>query len=93
MGSFDQGKPGQAYNVGSEESPSIRSLAERICGLLDCAHGVVILQNAQHCLAAAHFVPDTIRARHELYLPAAMVLNEAIVRSVRWHSSNQVSFA
>jgi dTDP-glucose 4,6-dehydratase len=80
-----RGQPGRAYNVGSEESLSIRSLAERICGLLDCAHGAVVLQEVQPGLAAVHFVPETERARHELHLPAAMVLDEAITRSVRWH--------
>jgi dTDP-glucose 4,6-dehydratase len=77
-----RGQPGRAYNVGSEESLSIRSLAERICGLLDCAHGVAALQNAQPGLAPAHYVPDTARARHELHLPPAMVLDEAITRTV-----------
>jgi len=71
--------------VGSEESLSIRSLAERICGLLDCAHGAAALQEVQLGLSAVHFVPDTERARHELNLPPAMVLDEAITRSVRWH--------
>jgi dTDP-glucose 4,6-dehydratase len=80
-----RGQPGRAYNVGSEESLSIRSLAERICGLLDCAHGAAALQEVQLGLSAVHFVPDTERARHELNLPAAMVLDEAITRSVRWH--------
>jgi dTDP-glucose 4,6-dehydratase len=88
-----RGQSGRAYNVGSEESLPIRSLAERICGLLECARDIVILQNAQPGLAAAHFVPDTMRARHELHLPAAMGLNEAIVRSARWYSSNQTTFA
>ena len=80
-----RGQPGRAYNVGSEESLSIRSLAERICGLLDCAHGVAALQKAQPGLAAMHFVPDTERACHELHLPAPMGLDEAITRSFRWH--------
>ena len=80
-----RGQPGRAYNVGSGESLSIRSLAERICGLLECAQGVAALQNAQPGLAPAHYVPDTARARHELHLPAAMVLDEAITRTNRWH--------
>ena len=80
-----RGQPGRAYNVGSEESLSIRSLAEHICSLLDCAQGAAALQEVQPGLSPVHYVPDTERARHELHLPAAMVLDEAITRSVRWH--------
>jgi dTDP-glucose 4,6-dehydratase len=80
-----RGQPGAAYNVGSEESLSIRSLAERICRLLVCTEGVVALQKAQPGLASTHFVPDTTRARRELNLPVAMVLDEAIKRTANWH--------
>lgn len=81
-----RGQPGRAYNIGSEESLSIHSLAERIFGILECTQGVVALQTAQPGLAAVHFVPDTTRVRHELHLPEAMVLEEAIERTIRWHS-------
>jgi dTDP-glucose 4,6-dehydratase len=80
-----RGQPGRAYNIGSEESLSIRSLAERICGVLDCKQSVAILRNAISGSAAVHFVPDVARIRHELNLPAPMALNEAIGRTIRWH--------
>lgn len=83
-----RGQPGRAYNVGSDQSLSIRALAERVCRLLESAQGVVVVQAAQPDLPAVHFVPDTKRARHELHLPAPMGLDEAISRSARWHCSH-----
>ena len=82
-----KGQTGRAYNVGSDQSLSIRALAERICGLLESAQGVVVVQDAQPDLPAVHFVPDIKRARHELHLPAPMGLGEAIARSARWPCS------
>jgi nucleoside-diphosphate-sugar epimerase len=81
-----RGQPGRAYNVGSDESLSILSLAERIYGLLGCALGIVVLQNAISGSAAAHYVPDLKQIRHDLYLPAPMSLDEAITRTLRWNS-------
>ena len=80
-----RGQPGRAYNVGSDESLSILSLAERICGLLGCELGIVVLQNAISGSAAPHYVPDLKRIRHDLYLPAPMSLDEAITRTLRWN--------
>lgn len=88
-----RGKSGRAYNVGSEESLSIRSLAERISILLDSDYGVAALQEAQPGLLAVHYVPDTQRARHELHLPLAMELDEAITRSIQWHYCHQIALA
>ena len=81
-----KGQSGRAYNVGSDESLSILSLAERICGLLGCELGVVVLQNAISDSAAAHYVPDLERILHDLNLPAPMLLDEAITRTLRWNT-------
>ena len=83
-----RGQPGRAYNVGSDQSLSIRALAERVCKLLVSKQGVMVVQAAQPDLPAVHFVPDIKRARHELHLPAPMGLDEAISRSARWHYSH-----
>ncbi|MCX5946932.1 MAG: NAD(P)-dependent oxidoreductase [Cyanobacteria bacterium] len=80
-----RGHSGRAYNVGSEESLSIRSLAERIYSLLGCKQGIVTLQNATSGSAAAHFVPAFGRIRHDLNLPPPISLDEAIARTLRWH--------
>lgn len=83
-----RGRPSHPYNVGSEESISIRALAERIRGFFKCAESVVAVQNAQPGMASQHYVPDTTRARRELHLPAAMMLDEAIARTACWHRSD-----
>lgn len=83
-----RGRPGRAYNVGSEESLSIRSLAERICNLLVCSKAVEIRQNAQAGLAPSHFVPDSTFAHSDLSLPAAMALDDAIKRTADWYRNS-----
>lgn len=79
-----KGKPGRAYNVGSEESISIIRLADRIIGLIDCKSPVFTLQSNLSGRDWAHYVPATDRARRELGLPAPMDLDEAILRTIRW---------
>lgn len=37
-----KGQPGRAYNVGSDASISIKSLAERVCHLLDNQLGICL---------------------------------------------------
>ena len=79
------GQPGRAYNVGAEESISILGLAERVCSILNLRMGIKTMQNIQFSLGASHYVPQTRRAHQELGLASEMGLDEAIVRTVRWH--------
>jgi len=81
-----KGQTGRAYNVGAEGSISIYELAERISDRLNCRTGIIALQNIQPGLGSAYYVPETIRAHHELGLPEEMGLDEAIARTVRWHA-------
>ncbi len=85
-----RGSKARAYNVGSEESLSILDLAEQIPNVLGCKLDIFTRQQPQPGSAAAYYVPNTARARLELQLPAAMALQEAIVRTAGWYA-NQYS--
>lgn len=80
-----RGLSGRAYNVGADESVSIAALANRVCRHLECPSQVFVRKQAQPGSSPAHYVPDISRARHELGLPAPLPLDEAIVRTARWH--------
>jgi dTDP-glucose 4,6-dehydratase len=81
-----KGKPDRAYNVGSDVSISISALAERVSFLLNRKLHICVQQQAVSGSSAVRYVPDISRARHELCLPAPLDLDEAILRTVRWHS-------
>lgn len=80
-----KGAVGKAYNVGSDESLSIAALADRICSVISRPCRVVVQKQAPADAAPTHYVPDVSRAQLELGLPAPLMLNEAIARTVRWH--------
>jgi nucleoside-diphosphate-sugar epimerase len=80
-----RGKSGRAYNVGSEESVSILSLAQLIASQVGSDAGVRVLQSPQLGQRIQHYVPDTCRACFELKLAPPMPLQQAIDRTVKWH--------
>ena len=82
-----KGQPGRAYNVGSEESFSIREIAEKVCCNLGCTPLLKMEKQARPGVAAMHYVPDITRTRKELGLPVPMALNEAISRTAQWLQS------
>ena len=82
-----KGQPGRAYNVGSEESFSIREIAEKVCCNLGCAPLLKMQQQPRPGVAAMYYVPDITRTRKELGLPVPMVLDVAISRTAQWLQS------
>jgi nucleoside-diphosphate-sugar epimerase len=78
-----RGESCRAYNVGSDESISILSLAKRVCRVVGRNPGITVKQ--QPCLGSSisHYVPDITRAREELALPPPMPLDDAIFRTAR----------
>ncbi|UDM16700.1 NAD(P)-dependent oxidoreductase [Vogesella sp. XCS3] len=80
------GKPGAAYNVGSEEAISIRDLAYRICTVLSLPPRVTINQKAIPGVSPERYIPSTINARSDLGVNHPISLDEAIIRTVAWHS-------
>jgi dTDP-glucose 4,6-dehydratase len=82
-----KGQPGRAYNVGSDASISIKSLAERICQLLDKELTISLQRVAGSRVASTRYVPAISRCRDELRLPKPLELDEAILRTAQWHSA------
>lgn len=77
-------KPGKPYNVGSDESVSIRDLAERISR--------VVGNGEFHVLGATdmgwnlgRYVPDTSLIGRDLGLHRTVSLDDAIHRTALWH--------
>jgi dTDP-glucose 4,6-dehydratase len=77
------GRPGEAYNVGSEEELSIAELA-RLVAEAAGGRGVELRGTPQPGRPPERYVPSTRKARVELGLEARVSLPEAVRRSARW---------
>ena len=71
------GKPGQAYNVGSDESISIRELASLVRDVLAPAATIMILGETQNKHRDL-YVPNIQKAKIELGLEVTLSLRDAI---------------
>jgi len=81
---LQEGAPGSAYNVGSDNPISIKDLAEKIRDLLAPGKRVVI-QNLNDGLDGRdRYVPSTCKARTELGLSATYTLDQAILRTAEF---------
>lgn len=80
-----RGQPGAAYNVGGEEALSIADLGQRVVRILGSTSKVHTLKRATADCEPERYVPDVSRARTELDLPAPIPLDEALLRTARWH--------
>ena len=75
---LEHGRPGQAYNVGSDEVISIAALAHLVRDLLAPDKPVHILGKADIGAARNRYVPDISKARQQLGLSVTVPLAEAI---------------
>ena len=78
-----RGAPLRAYNVGSEQSVSIRQLAHTVAETLAPKVRVEVLGKPGPG-PAQRYVPSTSRVRRELGLSCEVPLHEAIRRTQRW---------
>lgn len=81
-----EGRPGRAYNVGSDDARSIGDLA----GLVSRATGTEV-KLAESTLATRpphRYVPDVSRAKNEVGLGVSVSLEAAIQRTLDWHRSS-----
>ena len=85
-----KGKPGRAYNVGSDVSISLKSLAKRVCHLLNNKRCIYLQQEAARNATPIRYVPAILRSRHELQVPEPLELDEAILRTTHWHSDTVI---
>lgn len=82
-----RGRPGLAYNVGSEEAMSISQMAGAVAAQFSPAPPVHIGRPAPVGAAAERYVPSTARARNELGLDMWVGLDEALRRTINWNKS------
>ena len=86
-----RGRPGRAYNVGSEEAVSIAELAARVADVIASEQPdqtrpeVTVAKQSLPGIAAARYVPSCRRIHAELGLVPATSLSVAIARSASWH--------
>lgn len=74
-----QGSPGQAYNVGSDESISIKDLAYLVRDIIAPQKSVIILGEASaDNISRNRYVPSIIKAKTDLRLQLSFSLSAAI---------------
>jgi nucleoside-diphosphate-sugar epimerase len=80
-----RGQSQRPYNVGSEESITIRHLAETIQHTVNPSISIEIARPPDTTHPPHRYVPSTIRARHDLGLRQSVSLEEALRRTAAWH--------
>jgi nucleoside-diphosphate-sugar epimerase len=79
-----RGKPGRAYNVGSDAGLTVGELAQAVA-----RPGQAVTRAAAGAGDAAcppqRYLPDIARARDELGLTVLIPLDDAIERTLRWN--------
>lgn len=78
---LEHGESGRPYNVGSDESVSLRALAEKVCEVLRSAIPIRIMGQETNT-PQSFYVPDVSRAKDELGLRVKTCLRDAIRNSV-----------
>ena len=79
-----EGKPGRAYNVGSDRALSVAELAHLVAEAMPSRPSVRILGAPGRGGGGQRYVPDVSRAREELGLRETVPLKEGLRRTVRW---------
>ena len=82
---LEQGRPGEAYNVGSDEVVSIAELAYLVRDLLAPHKPVRILGKRSDAQGRDRYVPDIRKAQRQLGLSVTIPLTEAIQRTGAAH--------
>lgn len=77
------GRPGEAYNVGSDQAITIKDLALLTRDLISPDKPVCILNNQTRSLERNLYVPSIKKARDHLGLQVSVPLKEAILRTVK----------
>lgn len=86
-----RGKPGWAYNVGSEEDVSILDLAHTVAGVLNPDAEILVAQSPVPGTPPSRYVPGTQRARSELGLRPIIGLEDGIRRTASWHAGQHAN--
>lgn len=86
-----KGRTGHAYNVGSENSISIKELAETVVRLGCPGIPVIVEQQPREGTRSSRYVPSTEKAWRELGLHSWIELPDAINRTLRWHRTENTA--
>lgn len=78
------GRPGRAYNVGSENAISVADLARAVAAAVAPGAEVRVAQAPEPGRPPERYVPSTARARTELGLAQRVDLEEALRRTAAW---------
>ena len=81
-----RGRPCRPYNVGSQRAVTIAELAGAVAAAADPPQEVRIARRPAAGQVAQRYVPSTRRARTELGLDEWIGLEDAIRRSLKWHT-------
>jgi nucleoside-diphosphate-sugar epimerase len=73
-----------AYNVGSDQSISIKELAEITCRILSCHQLIQIEKSSINDSSREIYVPNNFKIVNDLELIAPLSLEEAILRTSNW---------
>jgi nucleoside-diphosphate-sugar epimerase len=82
-----KGKPGRAYNVGSDEAFSIAEVAQQVTKQFSNDIAVQICLKPVLLKGAEQYVPSIQRALDELELTPSITLEDAINRTILWAAS------
>ncbi|GBL44293.1 dTDP-glucose 4,6-dehydratase [Sulfuriferula multivorans] len=85
-----RGQTARPYNVGAGEAISIAELAALVNTTLG-GSGMRIMQQAQPGALPKRYVPSAQRAETELGLTQSVTLEQAIIKTARWHGWEQHS--
>jgi len=82
-----KGRPGQAYNVGSNEDFSIEQIARLVGDAVNPGKKITVAKKPVPGQPCQRYVPSTDHAKNELGLHTWINIRESIRRTIEWHSN------
>jgi dTDP-glucose 4,6-dehydratase len=83
-----KGRPGRAYNVGSEQDVTIAELARVVAAAMEKKVEVQIAKSPAPGAPVDRYVPDTTRAQIELGLKETVDLKGSIQRTINYYTTS-----
>lgn len=84
-----RGKNGRAYNVGSDQPISIKSLAKKIANMNNYpTKKIKILGKFYSAFENRSYIPDITRAKRELNLKLTIPLETSLKKTIEWFEKN-----
>ena len=89
LAALTRGRPGVAYNIGSDVDTTIGELATTVAAVSGSTAGLRIPDRTSE-YPADRYVPDVSRARAELGVRQTVGLADAIDRTLSWHTTASI---